>query len=91
MLAQGTNSTTISGEHRSRAAPWCSGLTRRPVKAEIVGSNPIGVANQHSLILEGAQHWPERRTWRYLRRGVFAQMDIDASTTMPSAVIEGET
>ena len=27
------------------AAPWCSGLTRRPVKAEIGGSNPLGVAN----------------------------------------------
>ncbi len=25
-------------------APWCSGLTRFPVKEEIVGSNPIGVA-----------------------------------------------
>ena len=28
------------------AAPWCSGLTRHPVKVEIVGSNPIGVASQ---------------------------------------------
>ena len=28
------------------AAPWCSGLTRHPVKVEIVGSNPIGVAKQ---------------------------------------------
>ena len=25
-------------------APWCSGLTCRPVTAKIVGSNPIGVA-----------------------------------------------
>ena len=25
-------------------ARWCSGLTHRPVKAEIVGSNPIRVA-----------------------------------------------
>ena len=28
------------------AAPWCSGLTRHPVKVEIVGSNPIGVASR---------------------------------------------
>lgn len=27
------------------AAPWCSGLTCHPVKVEIVGSNPIGVAS----------------------------------------------
>ena len=27
------------------AAPWCSGLTYCPVKAEIAGSNPVGVAN----------------------------------------------
>ena len=26
------------------AAAWCSGLTRRPVKAEIGGSNPLAVA-----------------------------------------------
>ncbi len=25
-------------------APWCSGLTYCPVKAEIAGSNPVGVA-----------------------------------------------
>ena len=30
------------------AAPWCSGLTYCPVKAEIAGSNPVGVAT-HSL------------------------------------------
>ena len=29
---------------RLDTAPWCSGLTCRPVTAEIVGSNPIGVA-----------------------------------------------
>ena len=28
----------------TRAAPWCSGLTYCPVKAEIAGSNPVGVA-----------------------------------------------
>ena len=27
------------------AAPWCSGLTYCPVKAEIAGSNPVGVAS----------------------------------------------
>jgi hypothetical protein len=26
------------------AAPWCSGLTCHPVKVEIGGSNPLGVA-----------------------------------------------
>ena len=25
-------------------APWCSGLTYWPVKPEIAGSNPVGVA-----------------------------------------------
>ena len=25
-------------------APWCSGLTYRPVKPKIAGSNPVGVA-----------------------------------------------
>ena len=29
---------------RTLSAPWCSGLTRCPVKAEIGGSNPLGVA-----------------------------------------------
>ena len=30
-------------------APWCSGLTYCPVKAEIAGSNPVGVATNWSL------------------------------------------
>ena len=30
-------------------APWCSGLTYWPVKPEIAGSNPVGVANLPSL------------------------------------------
>ena len=29
-----------------RLAPWCSGLTCHPVKVEIGGSNPLGVASQ---------------------------------------------
>ncbi len=32
-------------------APWCSGLTCHPVTVEIVGSNPIGVANIFSKFL----------------------------------------
>ena len=30
-------------------APWCSGLTYCPVKAEIAGSNPVGVATILSM------------------------------------------
>ena len=30
-------------------APWCSGLTCHPVTVEIVGSNPIGVANTYEI------------------------------------------
>ena len=46
------------------AAPWCSGLTYCPVKAEIAGSNPVGVAT-HSLAAgpasELSSRTPEKR------------------------------
>ena len=42
------------------AAPWCSGLTYCPVKAEIAGSNPVGVAT-HSLAA-GPASAPSSRT-----------------------------
>ena len=36
---------SIGYDHLSPpAAPWCSGLTCHPVKVEIGGSNPLGVA-----------------------------------------------
>ncbi len=41
--------TTI--KHCWRAAPWCSGLTCHPVKVEIGGSNPLGVANHKIRLL----------------------------------------
>ena len=36
--------SSILSSPTKNAAPWCSGLTCRPVTAEIDGSNPFGVA-----------------------------------------------
>ena len=35
---------STSRRKMSPTAPWCSGLTRHPVKVETGGSNPLGVA-----------------------------------------------
>jgi hypothetical protein len=42
-------SNTFPRRNRRHTAPWCSGLTCRPVTAEIDGSNPFGVAIQAAV------------------------------------------
>lgn len=55
------------------AAPWCSGLTYWPVKPEIAGSNPVGVAT--SLLL----------FFFSVHTGVFGAADIVVA--VPSVVL----
>ena len=57
------------------AAPWCSGLTRHPVKVEIVGSNPIGVA---SSLVPPVGAGKERAVKRALRPFILVLSFIDS-------------
>jgi hypothetical protein len=41
------------------AAPWCSGLTCRPVTAEIDGSNPFGVAILYAAVAQSVEQRTE--------------------------------
>ncbi|MEA2650601.1 MAG: hypothetical protein QOI85_322 [Chloroflexota bacterium] len=38
--------------HRvASAGPWCSGQTCQPVTLEIAGSNPVGPATAHPILI----------------------------------------